>query len=103
MARRSVLAWVSLCLLVVVGCGGGSGSTGPPPPPDFSITIHPASLSLLLGTSSQVQINESSLNGFKGTVSLNARSLPAGGTISPALPQNVGPSGTRLSLAVAAQ
>jgi hypothetical protein len=102
MARRSVLAWVSLCLLVVVGCGGGSSSTVPPPPPDFSITIQPASLSLVLGTSSQVQINESSLNGFKGTVSLNASSLPAGVTISPALPQNVGPSGLSLSLAVAA-
>jgi hypothetical protein len=52
----------------------------------------------VLGLSSQIQITVAPLNGFTGTVSLNANSLPAGVTISPALPQNIGPSGLSLSV-----
>lgn len=102
MAHRAFWAAVNLCLVVGAGCGGGSGTSSPPPPPpptpDFQIAVQPLSLSLVLGLSNQIQITVAPLNGFTGTVSLNANSLPAGVTISPALPQNIGPSGLSLSV-----
>jgi hypothetical protein len=56
----------------------------------------------VLGTSSQIEITVTRQNGFAASVSVNANSLPAGVTFSPALPQNIGPSGLVLSVAAAA-
>lgn len=103
-----VVALVSACFVIAAGCGGG-GSTAsapppsaPPPSPDFTIASKPSSLSLVLGTAQPVQITAKPLNGFSGTISLNDGSLPAGVTVSPALPQDIGPSGLNLSIAAAA-
>ncbi len=105
MAHRSALVVaVALCFTVAAGCGGGSSPSQPPPPPpppDFSLAVQPSSLGLVLGTSGQVSITDSPLNGFNGTVSVNTNSLPAGLTITPQLPQNLGPSGLSISLAAA--
>src|SRR5260370_12808911 len=104
MAHPAFLAAVNLCLVVATGCGGVSStsSSSPPPPPppapDCQIAVQPLSLSVVLGLSNQIQITVAPLNGFTGTVSLNANSLPAGVTVSPALPQNIGPSGLSLSV-----
>lgn len=102
MCRSAVLGLIVASFCFILGCGGG-GSTSPPPPPpppipDFKLQVQPVSLGLVLGNSSQIQVTESALNGFTGTVSVNASALPAGVTISPTLPQNVGPSGLALSV-----
>lgn len=107
MIRAAILAVVSFCLVIAVGCGGGgSGATTPVPPTapasDFSLAVQPASLWLMTGSSSQIQITLTPINGFTGTASLNANSLPSGVTVSPTLPQNIGPSGLSLSIAAAA-
>ena len=105
MANRAALIVVGVCFAVAAGCGGGSSTPQPPPPPpppDFSISVQPATLGLVLGTSGQIQIAASPLHGFTGTVSVDSNSLPLGVTLSPALPQNIGPSGLNLSVSVAA-
>jgi hypothetical protein len=91
-----------LCLAVFVGCGGGNSSTpAPAPSPDFTILIQPATLSVVVGTSTQFQIKLLPQNGFNGTASISANSLPSGISTSPALPQNLGPSGLNLTLLAA--
>jgi len=74
------------------GCGsGGSASTTPPPPPapDFSIQTSSQSLSVIAGSSTNVQVSITALNGFSGTVSVAVSGLPAGVTVSPTSPFNV--------------
>jgi hypothetical protein len=104
MIRRAILAAVNFYAVFAVGCGGaGSGAPASPPTtgpgPDFSIAIQPASLWLMLSSSSQLQITVAPQNGFMGTISVSANSLPSGVTVSPALPQNISSSGLTLSIA----
>ena len=47
-------------------------------PPDFSISASPTTLSIPQGSSNRVFLNVTSLNGFSGTVNLNATASPAG-------------------------
>jgi hypothetical protein len=96
--RLSLFA-CSLCILLSACGGGGSSSLPPPPPPDFVLALNPSSISLLPGTSTTVQASVTPKNGFSGTVSLTSGTLPAGVSISPALPQNVGSSGLTLTIA----
>jgi IPT/TIG domain len=93
------------------GCGGGSSGppptgSGTPPPtgpaPDFNIAIQPGSLWLIAGSAAQIQVTLTSVNGFSGSASLTAGSLPRGVTVSPALPQNISSSGVTLSIEAAA-
>jgi hypothetical protein len=63
--------------------------------------VQPPNVSLVLGTSSQIEITLTPKNGFTGSVSVSANSLPVGVTISPGLPQNMGLSGLTLSIAAA--
>lgn len=102
MLRLGVVAAIVLEIFAA-GCGSGSnGSAPPPPPPDFTIAVQPASITLVSGTSSQVQVTESALNGFSGSISLASGPLPSGVTVTPALPQTVTTSGLSLSISVAA-
>ena len=100
MRHRAVLGPIVAAFSFFLGCGGGPTSSPlpPPPAPDFKLQIQPINLGLVLGNSSQIQVTESALNGFTGTVSVSASPLPAGVTISPTLPQNIGPSGLTLSV-----
>ena len=99
MGCRVSLTLACLCFTIISGCGGGSGTPAVPPPvPDFSIAVQPTSLTLVEGTSGQIQVTQSPLHGFTGTISVNAGSLPAGITLSPGLPQNVSPSGLTLTV-----
>lgn len=99
MGCRVSLTLACLCFTIISGCGGGSGTPAVPPPvPDFSIAVQPTSLTLVEGTSRQIQVTQSPLHGFTGTISVNAGSLPAGITLSPGLPQNVSPSGLTLTV-----
>jgi WD40 repeat protein len=85
------LVWlmgVSLLLAVVVGCGGsGGGQTQtppPPPPPGFTIAVSPGSVTLTQGGATQgIQVQVDGQNGFAGSVSVTASSLPDGITVSP--------------------
>jgi hypothetical protein len=68
-----------------------------PAVPDFSLSVNPQSLSLIIGTTGQpVQLTATALNGFTGTASVALSGLPAGVTanpaslsISPGAPQSV--------------
>jgi DNA-binding beta-propeller fold protein YncE len=102
-APSSIGILVSLFCLILTACGGGgtSGVTPPPPPADFTIALVPSSISLVPGSSTSVQASMTPKNGFSGTVSLAAGTLPAGLTISPNLPQNVGAAGLILTISTA--
>jgi uncharacterized membrane protein len=56
----------------------GSLTVTSPAPPDFSLSANPSSLVLPQGSSSRVFLNLTSLNGFGGTISLNATVSPSG-------------------------
>ena len=99
MRKRATIGLIGAFLSFLVACGGSSTSPPPSPPiPDFMLQVQPSNVGLVLGNSSQIHLSESSLNGFTGTVSVNTNALPAGVTINPALPQNVGTSGLDLSI-----
>jgi hypothetical protein len=54
------------------------------PAPDFSLTVAPATLSLIVGASGHVvAVTANALNGFTSRVSVSASGLPAGVTASP--------------------
>jgi WD40 repeat protein len=82
------LCGASFLLILLTSCGGNGGSSqsSPPPPPphpSFSISLSPASITLMQGGMSQnVQVLVNAQNGFTGSVSVNAGSLP-GVTSSP--------------------
>jgi Pro-kumamolisin, activation domain len=48
------------------------------PPPDFSMSVSPASLSIVQGNSGSSTISITPQNGFSGSVSLSASGLPSG-------------------------
>jgi hypothetical protein len=95
MTARQRLACMVVLLtagLALTGCGGGSGSgsTTPPPSGDFSITVNPASVSIVQGAqSSPISVKVGAINGLAGNVSVAIAGLPAGVTTSPASPLSV--------------
>lgn len=100
--RIAAALLILVSLVLAMGCGGGGSSvSSPSASPDFSITVQPTSLNLVLGTSTQFHITLLPQNGFNGTVSVNFNSLPSGVSTSPALPQNVGVSGVDLIVSAA--
>lgn len=96
--RLWVFPYLLCILLTACGGGGGGGSSTITPPPDFALALTPSSISLVPGTSTTVQASVTPQNGFSGTVSLAAGTLPSGVSISPTLPQNVGSSGLTLTI-----
>jgi IPT/TIG domain len=106
---RQAVTFVFVCLWLAFAsaCGGGNNTTSFASPgqgstvPDFNISVQPRSVSLVPGTTTQIQVSQTPINGFTGVVSLNTNSLPAGVTLSPSLPQNVPSSGLNLSLTAA--
>ena len=54
------------------------------PPPDFTLTVAPASQTLVAGTSgSPISVTANPVNGFTGTVNVTLTGLPTGVTASP--------------------
>src|SRR3979490_129947 len=81
--RHVRLFCIGLTYLILVGCG--STPAPPPPSPSFAISFSPASVTLVQGGVSQpVQVSVTSNNGFAGSCSVPAVSLPAGLRVSPA-------------------
>jgi hypothetical protein len=61
--------------------------------PDFSISISPASASVVAGQTTSYTINLAAIGGFTGTVTLSASGLPSGASVSFA-PSMLRPPGT---------
>ncbi|MET0649668.1 MAG: PQQ-dependent sugar dehydrogenase [Pyrinomonadaceae bacterium] len=57
-----------------------AASTFTPPTPDFSISVSPASRTVVRGSDATYDVTVTPLNGFTGTVTLSASGLPAGAT-----------------------
>jgi len=76
------------CLSTLLGCGGGGtndGSPSPPSQPSFTLSLSPASVTVMQGGTPQtLQVQVNAQNGFSSVVSISASNLPAGVTISPA-------------------
>ncbi|MBZ5661313.1 MAG: hypothetical protein LAO08_12980 [Acidobacteriia bacterium] len=94
---------------VNTGGGGGGNGGGSGPPPDFSLSIQPANVSVLQGSSIPVVVAVSALNGFSSQVSISISGMPAGVTatpsqfsISPSGPQTVALSAAAAALVGAA-
>jgi len=90
---------VTLALLAVfaVSCGGGGGgsqSPPPPPSPDFTLTLNPASLTIVSGESGSLSVSANSLNGFSSDIAVQITGLPSGVTASPAT-LTVAPGGSQ--------
>jgi len=65
-------------------------SSPPPPVGDFSVSVSPASLSVVEGTPSPaVTVAVAGQNGFTGSVTMALAGLPEGATSSPAPPFSV--------------
>ena len=77
----AVLTALSFC---VIGCGGSGGGSTPPPAADFSISVSPASTSVVPGNSEQVTVSTGTLNGFTGKINVVISGLTTGVTVSPA-------------------
>ena len=71
--------------LALTSCGGAHSTTPPPPIPEFSLSVTPASLTLVAGsTSSPVSVLATPVNSFSGMVTVTITGLPAGVTANPA-------------------
>jgi hypothetical protein len=69
------------------GCGG-------PPTPDFSVSASPSSQTVVQGSGTSYSVSVAALNGFSGTVTLNASGLPAGAGASFSPSNSVNTSGS---------
>jgi hypothetical protein len=81
------LAAVGSATVTITGASGDLKSTATialtvTPAPTFSLSVSPASVSLYQGMSGTTLITVTAQNGFSGTVSLSASSLPTGVTAS---------------------
>jgi len=90
---RTVLILCLAGVALVSGCGGGassgSDSTPPPttPPPSsgsFTLSVTPASLTLVGGASAKITVQVTGQGNFSGAVSITLSGMPTGVTISPA-------------------
>lgn len=70
----------------------------PPPPPDFTLAVSSSTLLVAVNGSSQVTVTANPVNGFSGAISISMNSLPSGVSVSPPLPQQLGPGGLTLTL-----
>ncbi len=72
---RAVLGVVAGLAFGVAGCGSG-------PAADFTLSATPASLTVTAGSTGQVSLAVTGVNGFRGVVSVAVSGLPAGVTAS---------------------
>ncbi len=83
---RVVKVWFALLLVAVSlslsGCGS-SGSGVAAPAPEFLFAANAVDLSLQAGSTAQLTVVATPLNGFTGTVNVTLSGLPAGVTASP--------------------
>jgi hypothetical protein len=84
--RHGVSALVLFVCFVLTSCGGTSSSLSPiTPTPDFSLSVMPATLTLVVGAAgSKVSVLATAKNSFTGTVAIAIGGLPAGVTANPA-------------------
>src|ERR1700734_765942 len=99
MPRSTFVVLALLCASAFTACGGGSSS--PPATPSFDLAVQPGNVMVVPGSSTAIQITESPQNGFSSSVSVSATGLPSRVTGTPALPQTIGASGLKLTLAAA--
>ena len=80
-----ILAAYPLLCLALASCGGTHSTTPPPPTPDFSLSVTPASLTLVAGSpGTAVSVLATAVNSFSGAVNVTIAGLPAGVTANPA-------------------
>lgn len=87
MGNRTCLVTCLLGMMFLSGCGGGSsGSSGSSSTPtgSFALSVNPASVSLVGGMKTSVEVQVTGQDGFSGLVSLTVTGLPNGVTVSPA-------------------
>lgn len=65
----------SLVLGVITGCGGSSG--------DFGLRVSPGVVAMATGSTTQISVSTTGVNGFTGVVTVTLTGLPAGVTASP--------------------
>jgi GDSL-like Lipase/Acylhydrolase family len=73
---HSLCAAALLSAILLVGCSNGFS----PPQPDFSLTVTTSTQSMQAGTTQQVSLLATSLNGFNGMVDVSFTDLPSGVT-----------------------
>jgi len=91
-----------LAALALSSCGGGGGgsSASPTPSPDFTLTMQPANVTVVQGSSASVTVGITGVNGFNSQVSIVFTGMPGGVTASPA--QFTLTSGGQQTVAIAA-
>lgn len=77
--------WIAVLASVsMLACSKGGGTPPPPPPaPDFSIGVQPLSTSVTQGTSTNITVTLTALNGFAGQVSVTISGFTPGLSASP--------------------
>jgi hypothetical protein len=77
--RWLALAILTAASLILQACGGGSsGQSNPPLPRSFTISVTPATPSVVPGNSSPFRVSVNPQNGFNGAVSVILSGLPSG-------------------------
>lgn len=83
MMKRGLFASL-FAITAVLGCGGGSNNSTPPPPPNPDFTLSVISpTSVTQGSSGNVTVTVSPLNGFTGTVNVTLTASQNGITAAP--------------------
>jgi len=79
---------------LLAGCGGQQGP--PPPVEDFTLTVSPASASVVVGnTTPAILVSINPQNGFAGMVNISLQGIPAGVTAIPSASFSVGAGATQ--------
>ncbi len=76
-----------LLIAVMSACGGGGSSTSaplpPPQNPNFSLSLNPSSQSLDTGSSQNISLSASAIDGFSSQINVAVSGLASGVTVSP--------------------
>jgi hypothetical protein len=82
MSTRIALG-IAFLIALVTACQNNSAPIQKPPVPSFNLTLEPASLELIQGDATEVTVKLERLGGFKDSVAVSFKGLPADVTLSP--------------------
>jgi hypothetical protein len=81
--KQLFVGFACLVMLLFVACGSSRSSENSMPQPDFTLTLSSSSLSITAGSTQNLTVNATAINGFTGTITVSPSGLPAGVTASP--------------------